>query len=430
MFDEVIVPIDGSAESALALGPASALASYLGVAMRIVAYHAPSDDGVNLTRVVQRQANGAGDITRKIEVAPMTRPVAELLDELLEEAPRALLVMNTRGHGRTAAVIGSVATDVLRTTRRPALLIGPSCKVSRFRLHGAMLVPVDTSDPSASALAVANSMVREFDFDPVLVEVVDPATARDLDAARSGPYGGKLSPETESLAQLARDLRWSTDPAQVDLEVLRDRRPGRAIAEYAEERHAALVTMATHARSGLSRLALGSVTADVVAHAPCPVLAVAPDPTADKRDSGPTAGAVAFPMDRQGLQVLDDDTCWRLIESAPVGRIAFVQDDKPVVLPINYAVHDRSVVFRTAAGSKFDAAILRHPVAFEVDDWSAEHRSGWSVLVDGVAMEVTDEDMKQALDQLGLEPWADEVPRTNWVRIRTQAITGRMTRPR
>ncbi len=429
MFDEVIVPIDGSAESSLALRPGSAVASYLGVAMRIVAYHSPHDDGVELTRIVQRQAAGTGDVPRKIEVAPMSRPVAELLDDLLEESPGALVVMSTRGHGRTVALIGSVATDVLRTTQRPVMLIGPSCKISRFRLHGAMLVPVDTTETSPSALAVANEMVRDFDFDPVLVEVMDPATAYDMDRARAGPYGAKLTPETSALTTLARTLRWSTDPENVDIEVLRDRHPGKAIAEYAEERHAALITMATHARAGLSRLALGSVTAEVVAHAPCPVLAVAPDRATDMAAGGPTAGASAFPKDQQGLQVLDEDTCWRLVESVAVGRIAFVQNDKPVVLPINHVVHDRSVVFRTAEGSKFDAAILRHPVAFEVDDWSADHRSGWSVLIDGVAMEVVDGARREELDKLDLRPWADEVPRTHWVRIRTQSISGRMTAP-
>jgi uncharacterized protein len=48
------------------------------------------------------------------------------------------------------------------------------------------------------------------------------------------------------------------------------------------------------------------------------------------------------------------------------------------------------VVFRTGEGTKLDAAIVGSRVAFEVDETDAAARTGWSVVVRGEAVEVTD----------------------------------------
>jgi len=132
-------------------------------------------------------------------------------------------------------------------------------------------------------------------------------------------------------------------------------------------------------------------------------------------------------LDVQGLQILDEDTCWHLVESTEVGRLGFSSDDRPLILPVNHRVLDRSVVFRTAEGSKLTAAVLRRPVVFEVDGWSTDHRSGWSVLVHGVAMPVRGGPLLERLTELDLEPWANEAIRTEWVRIRTKEVSGRAT---
>ncbi len=66
---------------------------------------------------------------------------------------------------------------------------------------------------------------------------------------------------------------------EVDYVVLHSKHPGPAIADHADDQGASLIAMATHARTGLRRLTLGSVTAEVVARASCPVLATAPAPS-------------------------------------------------------------------------------------------------------------------------------------------------------
>ena len=51
-----------------------------------------------------------------------------------------------------------------------------------------------------------------------------------------------------------------------------------------------------------------------------------------------------------------------------VGRLAFVDQDYPIVLPVNFRVHRGSVVFRSDTGSKYMAAAMGQKVAFEADD--------------------------------------------------------------
>ena len=136
------------------------------------------------------------------------------------------------------------------------------------------------------------------------------------------------------------------------------------------------------------------------------------------------------PIDREGLEILGTDECLRLMARAKVGRIAFVDAGEPMVLPVNHALDGHDVVFRSASGSKLDAAWGARPVAFEVDAFDELGRVGWSVLVRGTADIVTDPRECERLDTLELRPWADAVPRSEWIRIRPTEISGRRIRPR
>ena len=62
----------------------------------------------------------------------------------------------------------------------------------------------------------------------------------------------------------------------------------------------------------------------------------------------------------------------------------------PAVLPINFRLVDDRIVFRTSGGAKLDAATRNAVVAFEVDDMEPLSHTGWSVMVTGMAREVTD----------------------------------------
>jgi nitroimidazol reductase NimA-like FMN-containing flavoprotein (pyridoxamine 5'-phosphate oxidase superfamily) len=130
-----------------------------------------------------------------------------------------------------------------------------------------------------------------------------------------------------------------------------------------------------------------------------------------------------------GLLALPRDDCLRLLASHTFGRLA-VAGATPIIRPVNYVfdVPSQSVVFRTADGSKFHALLGSATAAFEIDGIEAGSRTGWSVIVSGVAEEVTNPIEARRLDALALDTWAPG-PKRHWMRIRARTVTGRQLVP-
>jgi nitroimidazol reductase NimA-like FMN-containing flavoprotein (pyridoxamine 5'-phosphate oxidase superfamily) len=121
---------------------------------------------------------------------------------------------------------------------------------------------------------------------------------------------------------------------------------------------------------------------------------------------------------------LDETDCYVLLRGRTLGRVAVKLADDLVILPVYYAVMDDDIVFRTAPGTKLDAAVLKTKVAFEVDGASP----GWSVLVRGHAEEVRNPEQQQRARHLLGSDWpAGE--RDQLVRIRAERVTGRRLPP-
>ena len=116
--------------------------------------------------------------------------------------------------------------------------------------------------------------------------------------------------------------------------------------------------------------------------------------------------------------------CFELLAHEHLGRVAFVDDLGPVVFPVNFILDRHMVVFRTDEGTKLDASIRGSRVAFEIDGTDAAAHTGWSVLIRGEAIEVTDPAELARLRKLPLEPWAPGA-KTHYVRILPAALTGR-----
>jgi nitroimidazol reductase NimA-like FMN-containing flavoprotein (pyridoxamine 5'-phosphate oxidase superfamily) len=128
--------------------------------------------------------------------------------------------------------------------------------------------------------------------------------------------------------------------------------------------------------------------------------------------------------DHAGLEILHLGDCFRLLESVPVGRIGFLSRGEVAVLPVNFLVDGQDVVFRTGTGSKLCSLEVGHYVGFEADAYDSATRTGWSVVVNGLAEIVESDDEIARLDTLGLAPWGAAADQT-WIRIRPASITGR-----
>ena len=89
------------------------------------------------------------------------------------------------------------------------------------------------------------------------------------------------------------------------------------------------------------------------------------------------------------LEEISEDECLQLLDRHKLGRLAIVVAGQPLIFPVNYALSQRVVTFRTAAGTKLANAPGTN-VAFEIDEYDASTRVGWSVLVQGVAVDARD----------------------------------------
>lgn len=119
--------------------------------------------------------------------------------------------------------------------------------------------------------------------------------------------------------------------------------------------------------------------------------------------------------------------CRDLMGSTSVGRVAFVDEDGPVVLPVNYVLDGEHVLFRTSPHNAIARYVDSAMVAFEVDEFDDFTQSGWSVLVRGMAAFI-DPDELSADEARRPCPWADGV-RNLIVRITPVKLTGRRILP-
>jgi nitroimidazol reductase NimA-like FMN-containing flavoprotein (pyridoxamine 5'-phosphate oxidase superfamily) len=118
------------------------------------------------------------------------------------------------------------------------------------------------------------------------------------------------------------------------------------------------------------------------------------------------------------------DQCWLLLDSGVVGRIALIVDNHPEVFPVNFVLQRRSIVFRTAGGTKLWGAITAKPLAFEIDGYDEHEQTAWSVVARGEAGLIEDQAEKDAVDDLLLEPWQPG-EKNFYVRLAPKALTGR-----
>jgi uncharacterized protein len=131
-------------------------------------------------------------------------------------------------------------------------------------------------------------------------------------------------------------------------------------------------------------------------------------------------------MGDRAVQLLDRDDCLRQLALGTVGRIAFVPDGFPVVLPVNYRLldvrSDPALLIRTAPGSTIANAPLA--AAFEIDGFDAVHRTGWSVLVQGALRRLSDAEAQQLAERGDPDPWVGG-DRSTWLVLTPVEISGR-----
>ncbi len=124
------------------------------------------------------------------------------------------------------------------------------------------------------------------------------------------------------------------------------------------------------------------------------------------------------------LTVLTREQCIELLTTVPIGRLVYTARALPAVAPVNFVVDGHDIVIRVGYGSSLAAAIRGSIVAFEVDEFDLDLRTGWSVTVTGPAREERDDAELARLRGLPLRPWAEGL-RDHVIRIPLEIVHGR-----
>jgi len=138
----------------------------------------------------------------------------------------------------------------------------------RFR-H--IVCPTDFSDCSRAALRTAAELARRFEAELTLVHVVE------LPLFNS-PESGPIASLRASACELVEDGLAEWKLAAEDIvgrpvtTVMLEGVPWERITKLAVDRHADLVVVGTHGRTGIQHVLVGSVAERIVRHAPCAVL--------------------------------------------------------------------------------------------------------------------------------------------------------------
>jgi len=140
-----------------------------------------------------------------------------------------------------------------------------------------ILVPIDRSMFSLSALQYAEEIAKLFQAEISIVHVVDhtPQGKEVVKDAEDLLYHNVIEEQRRVLISHLL-VEYGLVPQSIKI-LIRHGSPSKEIVRTAADIHADLIVMSTHGRTGLRHVALGSVAERVVRTALCPVLTIKPD---------------------------------------------------------------------------------------------------------------------------------------------------------
>jgi nucleotide-binding universal stress UspA family protein len=203
---------------------------------------------------------------------------ADAIQTYAEEHAIDLVVMGTHGRrGVDRMLFGSVTEEVVRRVPCPALTVRADADVAPGQAIRRVLVPIDFSDAAGPALDHAREIALTYGAEIDLLHVVE-------EPAHPAAYGPDLAPfPTQDVLDRVENQLAAMARTHIGIEHMQvAARPGHVpstILDYGAERGADLIVIATHGRTGLDRVLLGSVAERVLRQSPVPVFVVKPERT-------------------------------------------------------------------------------------------------------------------------------------------------------
>lgn len=251
----LVVPLDGSGYAELALPVAGALAERIGGGLLLVSaqYQGPLEPREYLDECAARIEQFPVEV-----IATKEGLATDAIIEAVEASDDRIVCMTTHGRGRLRwAALGSVAEEVIRRAERPMFLVGRSCRPDFLTRSTQFVACSDGSYESKELAPAAREWAALLGLELRVAMVAHPL---DVESAETSDA---------LLRSLAAQFG---EPDEVKATMVRRRFVAGALGDLADDLPAAILGMNCHARSGMARFALGSVTMAVLQFAPCPVL--------------------------------------------------------------------------------------------------------------------------------------------------------------
>jgi nucleotide-binding universal stress UspA family protein len=290
----ILVPLDGSRLADKVVPWADAWAESMGAELELLRavgapvpsvfaegapvadYYFTEQDVVRAHRVLEETAREGFKGSSRVDLRVMEGAAAQVILDRAHERAFDLIMMSTHGRGGlTRTLLGSIAGKVLRRAGAPVVtvradLAGPPRAPKR------VLVPINDSDLAAGILPPLVLFAKTVPLEMTLYWL-----APGMADTRAGEA---------AIQELADGLRSANINTQVRIE--RGADPAAMIASIAHREAFDLIAMSTHARSGLGRWVLGSVTEWTIRHADVPVMAIRPQEPLESSKSLAVAGSV------------------------------------------------------------------------------------------------------------------------------------------
>lgn len=311
MYQNILVPLDGSPFAEQAIPLALDIARRAGGCVTLARVHVPLAPAFakgmppfdyelergargqvqSYLETIARRYHGPGATVRPMV---LEGPVAETLCNYTRDNPTDLVVLSTHGRGPLARFwLGSVADELVRTLTVPVLTFRPQEEAEpkhspRLR-H--ILIPLDGSELAESILEPAIALGAAAETEYTLLRVLAPTTAASAGVAELG--GAFMDHELlRRLQQLEENdrreaeeylrnmaTRLSARGLNVDTRLVTGEPAALTILAQARDLEADAIALASHGRGGLARLLLGSVADKVLRGATMPVLLYHPTAT-------------------------------------------------------------------------------------------------------------------------------------------------------
>jgi len=255
MFQNVIVPFDGSPAGRVVLAPATDLAWRCGARVVIVNNSSVSDEASRAAIKTRARSQSGADVDFWVDTDVS---VSEALLSAATHRPDPIIVVGAQGKTggilRSKQALPHVTAEVLSGAPCPVMVVGPKADTSRGLAMTEMIVALDGSPNAEQILPLAVSWAQSMRVRLVLTGVV----------SSSGEGGHRAE---QDYLSAHRDAIASAVP-EVTIELVVAPDPATGLIDLLTTREDAVVAMSSYGRSPGKHGPVAAVTAKVIANSP------------------------------------------------------------------------------------------------------------------------------------------------------------------